>query len=263
MAIDDEDISGEDIVPLLHRPNSQALIEALVHGTFYLDDPDDTATILRVDPHTRAVQLRLASGRTRSVPLASGYVLMTPALAAAIAELRTPADAARDKAERALIAFGFRARVEEDDRLPLLAAVEAAQAYRLPWREDRFEGLRLARKYGTPREEARLAAAWLEGADDPPPGDLVIALVSALRESGRSVEAIPHTELVTRKASGLDKDEMRILLIQRGNLWLDRYELGRDAELLERARQCARRSWAIEPSEQGSALYNRIRKLED
>lgn len=262
MDIEGEDISGEDILPLLHRPDGQRLLEGLIGADFYQDDPEDLARIVSLDLRSRAVRLQFADGRSRSLPFAAGYVLLTPVLASIISGLHTPEDAAKDRMRRTIAAFGFRSKIEDDDLPGLLAAVEAAKAYRLPWREERFGGLRLARKYGTPREEAKLVAAWLEGAGDPPPGDVVIALASALRNSGRLHEALAQTDLVTRKASGLDREETRILLTQRGALWLDHHELDPNPEFLDRARQCARRSWAIEPGEECSVLYNRIRKLE-
>ncbi|PZQ51947.1 MAG: hypothetical protein DI555_19860 [Novosphingobium pentaromativorans] len=262
MDIEGEDISGEDILPLLHRPDGQRLADSLIGAGFYMDDPETIATIIAFDPRSRAVRVETPGGQSRNLPFASGYVLLTPALVSAIAFLRTPADEERDRMRRKIAAFGFRSKIEDDELPGLLAAVEAAHAYRLPWREERFEGLRLVRKYGSAREEAKLLTAWLEGADDPPPGDMVIALVSALRETGHPIEALARTDLVTRKANGLDRKETCILLTQRGALWLDRYELEHDPEFLDRARQCAKRSWAIEPGEECSMLYNRIRKLE-
>jgi hypothetical protein len=261
--IEAEDISGDDILPLLHKPGAEMLAESLIGADFYIDDPEDVATIVRLDLHSRAVHLRTIDGLSRKCSFTSGYVLLTPVLMSAISSLRTPADVEHDRMRQKVAAFGFRARIEEDDLPGLIAAIGAALAYRLPWREDRFEGLRLARKYGSAREEARLAAAWLEGAQDPPPGDLVIALVSSLRDSGKIMEALSHTDLVARRANGLDGEETRILLIQRGSLWLDRYELAHDPDYLDRARQCAKRSWAIAPSDACSDLYNRLRKLEN
>jgi hypothetical protein len=262
MDMEGEDISGEDILPLLHKPGGQQLHDGLIGASFYRDDPDDLATIVSLDLRSRAVRLQFVDGRSRSVPFTSGYVLLTPLLVSLISSLHTPEDETRDRMRQKIAAFGFRAKIEDDDLPGLLAAVEAAQAYRLPWREERFEGLRLTRKYGTPREEAKLLTAWLEGAGDLPPGDLMIALVSALRESGRPVEALAFTDLVTRKANGLDREETRILLTQRGSIWLDRYELDHNPECLDRARQCAKRSWAIQPSEECSMVYRRIDKLE-
>jgi hypothetical protein len=262
MDMEGEDISGEDILPLLHKAGGQLLHDGLIGASFYRDDPDVLAKIVSLDLRSRAVRLQFADGRSRSAPFTSGYVLLTPSLAAAISSLHTPEDKALDRMRQKIAAFGFRSKIEDDDLPGLLSAIEAAQAYRLPWREERFEGLRLTRKYGTPREEAKLLTAWLEGAGDPPPGDLVIALVSALRESGRPVEALARTDLVTRKANGLDREETRILVTQRGALWLDRYELEHDPEYLDRARQCAKRSWAIQPSEECSMVYKRIDKFE-
>lgn len=262
MDLEGEDVSAEEILPLLHKLGGQHLAERLVGASFYVDDPDALATIVSLDLRSRAVRVQSPDGRLRSMPFGSGYVLLTGPLVSAISALRTPADEARERMRQKIAAFGFRSKIEDDDLPGLMAAIEAARCYRLPWREERIEGLRLARKYGTAREEAKMVAAWLEGATDPPPGDVVIALASALRNSGRPIEALSLTDLVTRKANGLDREETRILLTQRGALWLDCYELEHDAEYLARARQCAKRSWAIKPSEECSMLYRRIDKLE-
>lgn len=262
MDLEGEDVSAEAILPLLHKPGGQHLAEGLIGASFYVDDPDALTTIVSLDLRRCAVRVQFPDGRARSLPFASGYVLLTPPLVSAISALHTPADEASERMRQKIAAFGFRSKIEDDDLPGLLAAIEAAQSYRLPWREERIEGLRLSRKYGTAREEAKLASAWLEGAIDPPPGDVVIALASALRDSGKPIEALSLTDLVTRKANGLDREETRVLVTQRGALWLDRYELQHDAECLDRARQCAKRSWAIGPSEECSMLYRRIDKLE-
>ncbi|KPH65897.1 hypothetical protein ACLIMP_16000 [Novosphingobium aerophilum] len=257
-----EDISGEELLPLLHRKGGPALVHALIGSEFYHEDPEDLATILSLDLRTRAVRLQFSDCRSSSLPLTSGYILLTPELTSAIDALRTPEDHALEAARRKIAAFGFRTSIGQDDIPGLLAAIEAAHAYRLPWRDERFEGIRLTRKYGSAQLEAKLIAAWLEGAGDPPPGDLVIAMVSALRETGRTTDALAHTDLLIRKANGLDHTEQCILFVQRGALWLDRFEQTREPEHIERARQCARRSWAIEPGEECSSLFNRLRKLE-
>jgi len=80
---------------------------------------------------------------------------------------------------------------------------------------------------------------------------------------GACEDALAHTEILTAKANGLSRDECRILLVQRGALWLDAFDTSRDPACLERAEQCAKRSWAIGPSDECSALYNRLRRAEN
>lgn len=257
MDLSAEDLPGEDLLPLLRRDGGP-LAGALIGAGFYVDDPDAPEPILSCDPARGTVRVA-SSGRP--LALRHGYVLLTEGLRAAIAALRTPEDERGEREQQALAAFGFPTAVEAQDRPALLAAIAAAREFRTPTREDRFEGLRLARKYGSPREEARLVEAWLAGAGDPPPADLVIAGVRLLRDSGRIAEALARTDFLTCPADGLTDRERQILHLQRGGLLLDLFEVNPDPGLLEQAERCAARSWAIAPDEHGSALYQRLRKL--
>lgn len=257
MDLSAEDLPGEELLPLLRRPGSP-LAEALVGAGFYVDDPDAPLAIQSCDVARGTVRTAAAP---RPVALVRGYVILSEPLRATIAALRTPADEQDARERQALAAFGFHAAVEAQDRPALLAAIASARAFRTPTRDDRFEGLRLARKYGSAREEEKLVEAWLAGAGDPPPADLVIASVRMLRESGRIAEALARTDFLTRPADGLSARERQILHLQRGALLLDLYEVNPATDLLAQAERCAARSWAIAPDEDGSALYRRLRKL--
>lgn len=263
MDLSGEDLPGEEILALLHRAEGDTIAAAMTGTTFYVDDPDAPQPILSCDRERGTIRIAGTGGQSRNVALSRGYVLLTDGLRAAIAALRTPADEQADRDRQALAAFGFCANVETQDRPALLAAIAAAREFRTPFRDDRFEGLRLARKYGSAREEIRLVDAWLAGASDPPPGDLVIAGVGSLRDSGRITEALERTELLTRPANGLSARERQILFVQRGAILLDLHEVNAAPELLERAEQCAKRSWAIGPTEECSELYQRLRKQSD
>ena len=259
MDLSGEDVAGEDLCPLLRGKGGEAIAEALPGCAFYEDDPEALHQITAYDP--AHMILRLAGARSR--PLAKGYVLLTGGLRGAIQAAITPEYIAETRLRRQITAFGFRVAVESDDLAPLAAAVAAATEYRMPFREARVQGLRLAAKYGQARDIAKMAGAWMSGTPDPAPGDLIIALVAALRDMGACEEALAHTEILTAKANGLTRDECRILLVQRGALWLDAFDTSHDPACLERAEQCAKRSWAIEPSDECSALYNRLRRAEN
>lgn len=86
--------------------------------------------------------------------------------------------------------------------------------------------------------------------------------MASLRELSDYQNALAGTEILRDKGHGLTSKVQSILYTQRAALWLDLFEVQQDPELLARARECAKRSWAIAQSSECHNLYQRLRRLE-
>jgi hypothetical protein len=234
---------------------------ALAGCRFYRDDPDQAEMIASCERNGRLF-LRGAGGRQRGVPLAAGFVLLAPGVRQVLDDALGP-DLRREQQQRAFLsAFGLTARVEQQDLAPLCAGIEQARGGGMPERDERIAIIAMVRKYGAGRQVEMLCKLWLGNEPSSPPGDVLIALVDALRHTGKVREALAGTDILLAPKTGITRSEAGVLFCQRAALWLDLYEHARDPELLSRARQSAARSWAIAPSEPCSSVYRRLEKLE-
>jgi hypothetical protein len=259
---DEEDIPGEDLASVIRGQNGAPVADALMGCSFYRDDPDDLATIAQCDRGSGRLSLQFPTGATRVANLASGYVLLTPALRAALEAAITPAQREEKRARASITAYGFTGAIEQQDIDPLLSAIRSAQAGVVPQIDERRPALRLAEKYGAERVVAKLASAWVDADPAKVLPDVLITLLSALRHSGRSSEALARSEILRTPGLGLSPSEERVLFTERAALLADRYEQTRTPEFLAEARKAASRSWANGPSEHCSHVFERLKKLE-
>jgi hypothetical protein len=259
---DEEDIPGEDLASVIRGANGAPVAEAIIGCSFYRDDPDDLATITQCDRGSGRLSLQFPKGTTRVAGLASGYVLLTPALRAALEAAITPAQHAEKNARASIAVYGFTGAIEQQDVGPLLSAIRSAQEGVVPPIDARRRALGLAEKYGTERVVAKLALAWVDADPARMLPDVLIALLYALRHSGRSSEALARSEILRLPGLGLSPSEERVLFTERAALLADRYEQTRTAEFLVEARKAASRSWANGPSEHCSHVFERLKKLE-
>lgn len=259
---DEEDIPGEELALVIRGANGAPVAEALIGCSFYRDDPDDLATITQCDRGSGRLSLRSRGGASRVAGLASGYVLLTPALRAALEASITPAQRAEKKARASIAAYGFTGAIEQQDIDPLLSAIRSAQEGVVPPIDERRHALRLAEKYGAERVVAKLASAWVDTDPAKVLPDVLITLLPALRHSGRSAEALARSEILRSPGLGLSPSEERVLFTERAALLADRYEQTRTPEFLAEARKAVNRSWANGQSEHCSHVYERLKKLE-
>ena len=259
---DEEDIPGEDLTFAIWGPNGAPVAEALIGCSFYRDDPDDLATITQCDRGSGRLSLQSPVGSIRVAGLASGYVLLTPALRAALEASTTPAQRAEKKARASIAAYGFTGAIEQQDIDPLLSAIHNAQQGVVPPIDERRQALRLAEKYGAERVVAKLATAWVDVDPARVLPDVLITLLPALRHSGRSSEALARSEVLRAPELRLLPADLRVLFTQRAALLCDGYERTGARELLIDARIAANRSRANGDSEHLIRVYQRIKKLE-
>lgn len=259
---DEEDIPGEDLGPILRGTNGAHVAQALIGCSFYRDDPDDLATIIQCDRGSGRLSVKLANGSTRVAGLSSGYVLLTPTLRAVLHAAITPDQRAEKKARASIAAYGFVSPIEQQDIAPLLNAISSAQEGVVPPVEERRNALRLAEKYGAGRVVSKLAAAWVDADNSVLLPDVLIALLPALRHSGRSSEALARSEVLRAPGLRLSPSETRVLFTERAALLADEYERTGAHELLVDARKAANRSRANGDSEHLIHVYQRIKKLE-
>lgn len=256
-----EEMTGEEILPLVLGPAGQAVAAALVGCHYYRDDPDHAEVIVSCEKNGRLF-LRGQDGRQRGAPLAAGFVLLTPGVRQVLDEALGP-DLRREQQQRAFLsAFGLTARVEQQDLVRLCAAIEQARSGGMPDRDERVAVIAMVQKYGAGRQVEMLSKLWLGNGSPSLPGDVLIALVDALRHTGKIREALARTDVLLAPHMSVTRSEASVLFCQRAALWLDIYEHARDPDLLTRARQSAARSWAIAPSEPCSGVYRRLEKLE-
>jgi hypothetical protein len=257
----EEDMVGEDLLPLVLGPAGEQVAAALVGCRYYRDDPDDAAVIVSCERNGRLV-LRGNDGRRRGALLAAGFVLPAAGVRQVLDDALGP-DMRREQQQRAVLsAFGLTARVEQQDLAPLCAAIAQARGGGMPERDERVAVIAMVQKYGVGRQVEMLCKLWLGNGPSSPPGDVLIALVDALRHTGKIGEALARTDILKEPGSGLARGETGVLFCQRAALWLDLYEHARDPGMLSRARQSAARSWAIGPSEPCGGVYRRLEKLE-
>lgn len=259
---DDDDIPGEDIVPILRGPRGAPVLDALIGCRFYQDDPDMMWEVTACDIHSCRLVLRRDDGSTRLLHLASGYVLMTPQLREALVSGQTASMRMEQAKRREVAAFGFTASIERDDLDLLCTAVRSAKSRILPSPEERPVMLAIAEKYGSAKPIIKLTSAWLDAAEGHVLPDILIRLVASLRHAGRSSEALERTEILRQPGLRMTDSQRGILFTERAALLADRYEQTRDYRFLQEARKCAARSWAIGPSEHCSRVYQRIDMLE-
>lgn len=218
----EQEFDGEHLARLVRRSGGGAVRAALIGCGFYRTDPEAVDTIVSCDAAAMLV-VRGAAGRERRAALGGGYVLCRDGrLIAAMEAATSEADRARLRDERTVAAFGISAKVEEEDAPVLAAAIEGAlRGDRPP--AARAQAIALARKYGTSRVTLKFVDAWITALGSPPPGDLVIERVSALRELGEVDQALAAAELVLRPSNRLSRSEQAVLFTQRAALWLDLY----------------------------------------
>lgn len=259
---DDEEIAGEELALILRGPSGQVIADALVGCGFYRDDPNQPAQIVRCEAGSGRLSVQLASGQVRSQPIATGYVLVNPALRAALDQAITPGQREDQKLRAEVAAFGFVVRVESQDLQALAAGIRSAREGRIPSAEERRLIMLLAEKYGEPRTVARLTSGWIDADDAGFLPDVLIVLVSALRHSGRTPEALARTDVLAKPGRPMSESERRILFTERAAVLADRYEQTSDPSFLQEARKSANRSWAIGPSDHCSMVYQRLKSLE-
>jgi hypothetical protein len=259
---EEDEIAGEEILPILRGPRGAEVAEALVGCGFYRDDPDQTWPISDCDANSGRITVSLPSGATKPFALVAGYVLVTPALRGALDAGITPELREARAKQTELAAFGFIAKIEDGDLEALCAAVRSAKVGRVPPPRERRHLMHLTEKYGQARTVIKLLNAWVDAADGACLPDVLIVLVSHLRHSGRTVEGLAHTEILAVRGVDLTDSERQVLLHQRAGLLADRYEQTGDRHLLGKARQCANRSWASGPTGHCSAVYQRLERLE-
>jgi len=259
---EDDDIPGEEILPILRGPGGAAVAAALVGCSFYRDDPDRVWAITDCDANTGRLTVSLPGGATKPFALAAGYVLVSPALRSALELGITPELREAKEKQRQIASFGFVAKVEGADLEGLCAAVRSAREARVPSPRERAHFIALVEKYGQPRTVIKLLSAWLDAAGGVCLPDVLIVLLANLRHSGRITEGLSRTEVLLVPGLNVTDRERQVLLHQRAGLLADRFEQTAERQLLAEARRCANISWAIGPSEYCSAVYQRLEKLE-
>lgn len=99
-------------------------------------------------------------------------------------------------------------------------------------------------------------------ADQPVPGDLLMAEVAVRRRLGDSDGAMKVTDALLSQENGLSREEQRILFTQRAAVWLDLDEFRPYQVALSKARAAANKSWTMGASHQCRLVYQRLQKLE-
>jgi hypothetical protein len=251
---------GDDLLPLLNADQGEAVVAALAGCAWYRDDPDDLWTIVECDRGKLRLVVRRGDA-TRLVALAGGYVLHGPAQRAIFEAALSPTVRLFRQDAATIAAFGYPGRVDHDDLGLLAEAIRQAKDGPMPSSVARAAVLALAGKYQPERMVERFCTTWLAHCEGPPPGDVLIALVTALRHSGRTAEALARTDVLLQNEHGLTDGEQAVLCTQRAALWLDRFEQTADAKMLDRAERSAARAWRIAPSDHCSLVYQRLERL--
>ena len=150
-----------------------------------------------------------------------------------------------------------------------LAELLAAEEEHLipPWELRREIADRLDR-YDLHRAYIEVANGWMRSAvmlNKPLPWDALIQMVSAYRALREYRSALTCTDVAVERGSGerVPPGQLAILCTQRAAICLDLYERSRSPDQLKEARACASRSWAIEPSEACSNVYERLKRSEN
>lgn len=260
----EREFEGDWIARILRGPKGNLIAAALVGCHYYRDDPDDLEVISACDLDAATLLVRRC-GRERRTALAAGYILCSDSrLDDAISLAETDDDRERRKMERRVAAFGITARMEEEDLVHLCEALEGASTGRLPPHSIRTRIIAIVQKYGPDRCVRKLLEDWVANIprEQPVPGDMIIQLTAVLRGLGELDKALQWTDALNSPFARFTKGEKCVLLNQRASLWLDLYEIRGDAKLLRRARECAKKSWAIQPSNECGNVYERLKRIE-
>jgi hypothetical protein len=265
---------AEVALALQNMGTAEAMAAALPGCSFYLDDPDETFEIITVDRAGGRIELqRGARGKRLTIAaLARGYVIESrdPSVISALTtQAKPPHIIAAEEARLRLQRAGIRAAaVSNEDAPEIDQAVADYQAGKLPSWSERRRITELLFRYELHDPFIQLAEAWLGMAHDAGEkvlGDVLIQVVDAYRKKGDGEAVLYWTSSVDlpRNLAPLPPTQMSILNVQRGATLLDLYDRDGDPAKLKAARLCANRSWAIGPSEHCSALFARIKRLED
>jgi hypothetical protein len=77
----------------------------------------------------------------------------------------------------------------------------------MPERDERIAIIAMVRKYGAGRQVEMLCKLWLGNEPSSPPGDVLIALVDALRHTGKVREALAGTDILLAPKTGITRSE--------------------------------------------------------
>lgn len=247
---------------------------ALIGCTYYLDDPD---VIWEISGVEWPGPVFATQGPVRQQPLtvprfARGYIVeirKESRLAPLIARATPPHIAAAEDARRLLAKAGIHhPTISNDDALQLADALASDDGQSTPAMKIRTLIATLLRRYELDRPYIGIAARWLEESrsrGEHPPIDVTIQLISAYRKLRDYAAALQCTDVVVAPdaADRISSTQRAILFTQRAAIHLDFYDYGRDEARLKSARKCASTAWAIEPSDQCSAVYGRLKLAEE
>jgi hypothetical protein len=271
----EREFEGEAVaLALQNSATAAAVAEALIGCAWYRDDPDDLARITAADSPTGPFQLQAARGprALTLAELARGYIVDTrdSSPLAPLLEAAMPAHIkAADEARRMLAKRGIsHPKLTHDDAVKLADLLSAEEEHFIPPWELRREIADRFDRYDLHRPYIELAKGWIRVADTlnkPWPWDALIQMVSAYRALRDYENALTCTEVAIERGSGerIPPGQLSILCNQRAATCLDLYERSRNVELLKDGRACANRSWAIEPSEACSNVYERLKRFEN
>lgn len=253
--------------------NARAMADALAGCSFYADNPDVLLKIEAVDLDSQLLTLTGPNGPLSLIVqrLGSGYVLETgeaSRIEPIIARSKPDHIVAAERARIRLAGAGIRGELLSNDDATGLAHALGADPRNCP---SDFNARALIAdvliQNDLHQAYITLAAHWDDGLAQqglPLPVDVLIQLATAHRAAGNLDTAMRCTDIAVMPGAKetIPARQLSILFTQRAALHLDQYLTDKDPVRLASARKCAARSFAIDQSEECSAVYRRLEKLE-
>jgi len=264
------EIEASRAVQLIDRDPSRA-VPVLIGCSLYFENDEDTLlTISNVDLGARHFLCRY-EGKERRVPFRSSRFWVidereTLPLKVVEESLRSSTEVEAARARRQLANYLLLSPNMADDHAIELAAVIMEQG--LPDRARRYGCFNLFKLYGLERQALPVVLTWVKTALASGRADYdgPIQLAYLYRHSGQLAEAINWADLRCLAPLQPTEHQKAILLTERAAILLDLHEQASPTErhagkLLDEADRCARRGWAIEPSEELSAVFKRMKRI--
>ena len=261
----EHELDGKEVVQLLDTlDRDQAL--ALLHRVLLCDDERELLiTDISVEKRQlvaggKTIAFNFAANRMTFVEVAGRSRLKDAVMAnLSPGEKQFKSDLAEIRFFGGLIASEL---LSSGQAVSVLAgAIRSTAAGQCPDSDRRFDVYEIIERYKIFTGGIRLLRLWVDMAVSSKTSsqDIIIKLAAFLRYNGQLSAALETTDCLEKNATRFSRPQQSILWTQRAAILLDLYEANRDPRHLESADLCARKSWAIKPSEECSMVFNRLK----
>lgn len=250
------EISGDKVFEMLKSELGPQIASALVNCRFYKLDPDDPGTIKECDQHSGRLRVLGTNGVMRTFALKEGFVYLEPHIAKLLAENQILEERDMQAEYEYIRSWGFTSEIRDNDFEDMLLAVKSGSSKYAPDYKLRKKFMETMSIYQDKNVFINVAISWIKASRNNILPDVLMKLLPALRETGRSQEAIKMSDFLDEPCHGITMDEKRILLTIRAAALLDSLEFA-----LEKADLCIKASKAIGPSEHLDRVADRLEGL--